>query len=106
MEMTLTKPEPTSPSEQRLWLADQADRCVKWLKSQGLEVLYINRGAHPLPRIDSRPVTPRIYIKASPLCGQFEGVTSMYERGMNGERRYKMVMRHHCEVRWVDGGAA
>jgi hypothetical protein len=75
----------------RLAIAEQADRCAKWLKAQGLEVLRVEKG----PR-----TPPRITIRTSPLCERIEGAVHIYERGLQGERRYKTVMRLGCEVRW------
>lgn len=100
-----------SAAARRLWIAEQADHCVKWLKAQGLEVLGVEKG----PR-----TPPRITIRTSPLCDRFEGAVAGYSRALNpsrtvqAEQRYKTVMRFGCEVRWEDacpeqsrrGGAA
>lgn len=90
-----------SAAARRLWIAEQADFCAKWLKAQGLEVLRVEKG----PR-----TPPRITIRHSPLCDRFEGAVACYSRALNHSRteqaelRYKMVMRFDCEVRWEDGG--
>lgn len=99
------------PTAARLAIARQADRCVKWLRAQGLEVRCIEKG----------PRTPlRIIISPSPLCDRFEGAVACYSRALDysrtvqAEQRYKTVLRHGCEVRWEDpstgsgqaGGAA
>lgn len=95
MNMAMNMPqEPItvfSAAAQRLFIAGQADLCAKWLKAQGLEVLHIERGMR---------TPPRIHIKPSPLCDCFDGAVQCYERGPQGERRYKSVMRLDCEVRW------
>lgn len=78
---------------QRLDIAERADRCVKWLKIQGFEVLRVEQG-------------PRIIIRTCPLCDKFEGAIETYERNLQAAHRYKKVMRLDCEVRWEIGGAA
>lgn len=86
-----------SAAARRLWIAEQADHCAKWLKAQGLEVLHIEKG----PR-----TPPRITVRSSPRCDRFDGAEECYSRATNHERtvqdeqRYKMVMRFGCEVRW------
>lgn len=86
-----------SAAARRLWIAEQADHCVKWLKAQGLEVLHVEKGQR---------TPPRIIIRHSPLCDRFEGAVECYSRALNpartvqAELRYKMVMRFDCEVRW------
>ena len=82
---------------QRFETAEQASRCVKWLEIQGFEVLYVQKGR----------ASPLIIIRPNPLCDKLEGAVAVYERGQRFERRYKMVTRLHCEVRWDDtaGGA-
>lgn len=72
----------------RFEIASQADRCVAWLRVQGLSVLSIGGG-------------PCITIRTSPLCDEFEGVVEGYSRTAKGETRYRMVSRFDCEVRWV-----
>ncbi len=80
--------------QERFTVAAQADYCVRWLKAQGFEVLAITLG-------------PRILVRYSPLCDQFEGAIEGYSRGPKGVERYKSVIRHDCEVRWMmQGGAA
>lgn len=75
---------------QRFLLAEQADSCVRWLKAQGFSVLSVEKGK----------VGTRINIRPSPLCKQFEGVASAYERTVHGEQRYSFVWRFGFEVRW------
>ena len=77
----------------RLWIAGQADYCARWLKVQGLEVLLVEKGTR---------TPPRIHVRYSPLCDRIEGAVMVYERSVQGERRYKSVMRFGCEVRWED----
>lgn len=80
--------------EQRRRIAEQADFCVRWLKAQGFDVLAVSDG-------------PRILVRYSHLCDQLEGAVEGYSRGPKGSERYKCVIRHECEVRWiVTGGAA
>ena len=81
-----------SAPARRLWIAEQADYCAKWLKAQGLEVLRVEKG---------QLTQPRIIIRTSPLCERIEGAVHIYERGLQGERRYKTVARLGCEVRWA-----
>jgi len=91
-----------SAAARRLWFAEQADYCAKWLKAQGLEVLRVEKG--PL-------ASPRITIRHNPLCDRFEGAVACYSRATNhsrtvqAEQRYKTVMRFGCEVRWDEQGA-
>lgn len=78
----------------RFEVAAQADYCVRWLKSQGFDVLAVSDG-------------PRILVRSGPLCDRLEGAVQGYSRGPKGVERYKAVIRHDCEVRWaVKGGAA
>jgi len=92
-----------SAAARRLWIAEQADFCAKWLKAQGLEVLHVEKGQR---------TPPRITIRHSPLCDRFEGAVACYSRALNPSRTvqaellYKTVARFGCEVRWEDGGAA
>lgn len=80
--------------QDRFEIATRADFCVRWLRSQGLEVLAVSNG-------------PRILVRYSPQCDQFEGAVQGYWRGPKGVERYQAVIRLDCEVRWVvDGGAA
>ena len=44
---------------QRLEIARQADFCARWLRSQGLEVLCIEKGARTPPRITIRSSSRR-----------------------------------------------
>lgn len=87
-----------SAAARRLWIAEQADHCVKWLKAQGLEVLSVEKGTR---------TPPRIIVRTSPLCDRFEGAVACYSRATNhartvqAEQRYKTVMRLGCEVRWA-----
>lgn len=76
----------------RLETAVQSDRCAKWLKAQGFEVLCVQKG----------PRNPRITIRTSPLCDQLEGAVRMYERVGKTERRYWVAIRFGCEVRWTE----
>ena len=78
-------------AEKRRRIAVEAEHCVNWLRSQGLEVLAISDG-------------PRITIRRSPLCDQFEGAVNGYSRGPKGEEWYKEVNRLDCIVRWEDFG--
>ena len=80
-----------SAPARRLWIAEQADYCAKWLKAQGLEVLRVEKG---------QLTQPRIIIRLSPLCERIEGAVACYSRTVQAEQRYKMVMRFDCEVRW------
>lgn len=79
-----------SPAE-RVTVAKETDSCVRWLKVQGFEVLYVQKGLH----------LPRVIIRTSPLCNSLEGAVHRYERGLYGERRYWFAIRFDCEVRWV-----
>lgn len=85
-------------AEQRRTLAEKADGCVRWLKSQGFDVVRVEKGV----------VGPRIIIRTSPLCKQLDGTVSAYSRIANGEQRYSFAFRFDCEVRWMEqaGGAA
>lgn len=74
-------------AEKRRRIAEEADFCVNWLRAQGLEVLAVSDG-------------PRITIRCSPLCEQFEGAVNGYSRGQNGVERYKEVIRMDCAIRW------
>lgn len=85
--------------EQRREIAEKAHGCVKWLKSQGFDVVRVEKGA----------VGPRIIIRTSPLCKQLDGTVSAYSRAATGEQRYSFTFRFECEVRWLEqmeGGAA
>ena len=73
-----------------------ADYCARWLASQGLDVIAIQKG----------PVLPIVIIRASELCKRFEGQAKAYERGPKGEARYRFVTRLGCEVRWAETGGA
>ena len=75
----------------RLWIAEQADYCAKWLKAQGLEVLRVEKGLR---------TPPLIHVRTSPLCDRFDGAAACYSRTLKAEQRYRMAMRHGCEVRW------
>lgn len=83
-------------AEQRRTLAEQAHGCVRWLKSQGFDVVRVEKGA----------VGPRIIIRTSPLCKQLDGTISSYSRTINGEYRYSFTFRMECEVRWLEAEAA
>lgn len=93
-----TNPQQSAPAiyPSALRLSQDADRCRKWLKDQGFEVLAVEKGKR----------NPRLTIRTSPLCGQLEGAVRMYERSTSGERRYWVAIRFGCEVRWTEGGAA
>lgn len=80
----------------RIKLFGRILRCVQWLKVQGFDVLAVQQG----PRV------PRVHIKPGPLCDKLEGAIAHYERSAAGERRYKVVVRLGCEVRWSDNGGA
>lgn len=97
MNMTQDHLTAFSAVAQRLLIARRADQCAKWLKAQGLEVLHIERGLR---------TPPRIHIKPIPRCDGIDGAVQCYERGPQGERRYKMAMRFDCEVQWDDAGGA
>lgn len=74
----------------------QIDQCVKWLHSQGFEIVSVQAGSR----------NPRIIIRSSQLCEGLEGAVRRYERiGMN-ETRYWVAIRFDCEVRWTDMGDA
>jgi hypothetical protein len=77
---------------ERIEVARQADQCVKWLIIQGFEVLYMQKGLS----------CPRVIIRNSPLCKSLDGAVHMYQRGLQGERRYYFAIRFDCEVRWAD----
>lgn len=74
--------------QHRSRIADQADHCVKWLKSQGFDVLSVSDG-------------PRITIRPSPLCKSLQGAVESYSSSAQGEQRYKTVTLFDCEVRWA-----
>lgn len=78
----------------RLTHAAKADPCVKWLKVQGYDVLYVQRGILNSP--------PRIIIRAEPLCDQLEGAVHRFERVGKVESRYRVAIRFDCEVRWYE----
>jgi hypothetical protein len=88
--MTLTFPKSTMtwPRVEKIVAAG----CVRWLRSQGFDVLSIWDG-------------PRIIIRSSPLCDQMEDAVEGYSRSKTGEQRYKTVIRCGCEVRWKVGVA-
>ena len=79
-------------AQRRLEIAAQADFCVKWLKAQGFEVLFVDKGTR---------TPPRITVRSSSLCGQLEGAVRAYERTARRERHYMMAQRHGCEVCWT-----
>lgn len=86
----------------RILATEQADHCARWLKAQGLEVLFV---VHPRPAPPAvRALPPRIHIRPCALCDKIEGAVQMYMRGPSGELRYKMALRMGCEVRWADTG--
>lgn len=84
----------TTKQAHRLAIAEQATRCIKWLRIQGFEVRHVQKGR----------ASPLIIIQPSPLCDKLEGAVAVYERGLRFERRYKVVTRLDCEVRWADQG--
>src|SRR5665647_3375892 len=49
----------------RFEVAASADYCVRWLKSQGFEVLAVSDG-------------PRILVRSGPLCDRLEGAVQGY----------------------------
>lgn len=79
---------------QRFEIAERANHCVKWLKIQGFDVLCVQKGRNG----------PLIIVRRSPLCDQLEGAVAVYERALRFERRYMVVARLDCEVRWDQGG--
>jgi hypothetical protein len=83
-----------TPKQQRFEIAEQANRCVKWLTIQGFDVLRVYKGLG----------SPLITIRPSPLCDKLEGAVAVYERNLKGAQRYKKVLRLDCEVRWEDKG--
>lgn len=97
--MQLQQPAPRIPTRPAaLQIAHAADRCVKWLRAQGFEVLAV-QAAH-LYR------NPRITVRACPLCERLEGAVHRYDRtthnGAKIERRYWVAIRFGCEVRWEE----
>jgi len=77
---------------ERLQLAQVADYCVKWLKTQGIKV----------QRVEGDTDQPRIIVKYSDRCDLFEGITHAYERSAAyGERRYAWVYRFGCQIKWA-----
>lgn len=90
-EVSPTRP-PRITLADRLAHAAKADPCVKWLKAQGFEVLYVERGTH----------NPRVIIRTGQLCAQLEGAVRRYERIGQTERRYWVAIRFGCEVRWAE----
>lgn len=91
----------------RFQVAEQADYCVRWLKSQGLEVLAVTALTTFTPSLKPRrdaegavTVCPRILVRYSPLCDKLEGAVQGYSRGPRGIEHYKTVVRFDCEVRW------
>lgn len=85
------RPHRITPAE-RIEAAAQADCCVKWLKANGFEVLYVQHG----------PRNPRIIILSGPLCESLEGAVRRFERVGHVETRYWVAVRFGCEVRWTD----
>lgn len=74
----------------RRQIAEQARRCVEWLKISGFDVLVVLGGSFQ----------PRVVIKPSQLCSMLDGVVNAYERTPRGERRYSYVSRFDCMVEW------
>ncbi|OHD24110.1 MAG: hypothetical protein A2Y38_12295 [Spirochaetes bacterium GWB1_59_5] len=83
---------PRTTLEDRLQTAVHASQCVKWLQSQGFEVLGVQKG----------PRNPRVTIRTSLLCEQLEGAVRRFERSPQGEKRYWVAIRFGCEVRWTE----
>jgi len=79
-------------AQRRLEIAAQADFCAQWLKAQGFEVIYVDKGTRTPPRITVRP---------GPLCAKLEGAVRAYQRTLRRERHYMMALRHGCEVCWT-----
>lgn len=80
------------PAE-RVEVAKATEPCVRWLKVQGLDVLYVQKG------LDK----PRVFIRNSPLCDKLDGAVHRFERSGGVEKRYWFAIRFGCEVRWNDG---
>ncbi len=74
-----------------LQLAQVADYCVRWLKSQGIKV----------KRVEGDNQQPRIIVKHNALCERLEGITLAYERSQYGERRFGWVFRFGCQIKWA-----
>ena len=76
---------------ERLQIAQVADYCVRWLKTQGLKV----------QRVEGDTAQPRIIVKYSELCERMgDDIVLAYERSFVGERRYGWVFRFGCQVKW------
>jgi hypothetical protein len=75
--------------EQRRLIAARADHCVRWLKSQGFEVIAVCSGS-------------RIIVRHTPECDALEGAVSGYQRTVRGEIRYRFAIRFDCEIRWSE----
>lgn len=78
----------------RMGCAAAAVTCMRWLRTQGFEVIKVCESRH----------LPRIYIRACGACEKLEGAVRVYERAPGIERRCLAVMRHDCEIRWADAG--
>lgn len=76
---------------ERLQLAQVADHCVRWLRSQGIKVKSVVAGA----------TTPLIHVKYNPRVDLFDDITHAYERSQYGERRKAWVFRHGCQIKWT-----
>lgn len=95
-EVSSHRPPRVTP-EDRMARAAKADPCVKWLKLQGFDVMYVQHG--PLNS------SPRIVIRTEPLCDQLEGSVHRFERVGKVESRYRVAIRFGCEVRWYEASA-
>lgn len=78
----------------RMYNAAAVCTCMRWLRAEGFEIIKIEESGH----------MPRLYIRAAEACDKLEGAVRVYERDRHTERRYFMVTRHDCEVRWADHG--
>jgi hypothetical protein len=88
-DIATDQPTKAASTSENNW---NVERCINWLKDQGFDVLYAQRGKR----------LPRIAIRVSPLCDRLEGAVRMYERTEMGELRYWVAIRFDCEVRWLE----
>ncbi len=96
--MNLTFPQPSwqliehPQAARRREIAEQATFCAQWLRAQGFEVVFVDKGTR---------TPPRITIRTSPLCDKLEGAVRAYQRTLRREQHLMIVMRHGCEVVWT-----